>query len=45
MEIISIEYQISILLKDGNVIEANDKAEYLQKIEENHLYSPIWNRK
>ena len=45
MKIISIEYQISILLKDGNIIEANDKAEYLQKIEENHLYSPIWNRK
>ena len=44
MKNVSIEYNISVLFKDGNTIEVKNKATYLQEIEERHLYSPIWNR-
>jgi hypothetical protein len=44
MKNVSIEYNISVLFKDGNTIEVENKATYLQEIEERHLYSPIWNR-
>jgi hypothetical protein len=45
MKNISIEYNISVLFKDGKTIEVENKAAYSQEIEERHLYSPIWNRK
>jgi hypothetical protein len=44
MKNVSIEYNISVLFKDGNTIEVENKAAYLQEIQERHLYSPIWNR-
>jgi hypothetical protein len=40
----SIEYNINIVLKDGNIIEKGKKTIYSQEIKELHLYSPIWNR-
>jgi hypothetical protein len=40
----SIEYNIKIILNDGNIIETKNKAEYSQETIERHLYSPIWNR-
>jgi hypothetical protein len=40
----SIEYNINIILNNGNIIETKNKATYSQEIIEKHLYSPIWNR-
>ena len=39
----SIEYNINIILNDGNIIETKNKTAYSQEIIEKHLYSPIWN--